>query len=331
MRNGRPRPVGPAGRMAAMIAICLLLSFTMEGCRILSSPLDYVYVDMASPVWLSDGWVYLMHRNSSDAPFEVWRQHPDGSGRAVLRLPRVSGCAEPLVQSLFHAPNGHLGVQVGCSGDDINSRLLEYLDAATYRQLGDVAYVSNAWWTADPDLGYVEQSTKSCLGIAPVRRGAIARFPGAIEVDGRTWWIEPEGSSYDCSGMGLAKSPVTNSDGSALIFLASSGRTKSPSLPRNDATIPWSLCLWNRGSSAPTVVGGGLKGADRVRLLPNGKEAIVSTWGKSSGELVSVNLKSGASRNVAAGIKAADFDVAPDGHSLFVLMASGNTKVVMID
>jgi hypothetical protein len=312
-------------RIATAVSVAVACLSLASCTRVLGS-VEQVDVTVLDVVWLSDGWIYFMRQASSDAPWEVWRRHPDGSGQTRFAAPTRSECPSSTFVFLFDGPHGGLGVGTGCP-KAADTYLDEYsTDGQRSEALGSIPHAVGVTWRDGDRGGYAERIVGPCWGIVPLSGSSRVKLVGPVVLNGVKWSIDPSQENYACDGKGKAKSPVVTPDGDSLYFLASGETIDDPAEGRNSYRLSWQLCRWDSGQQQPTMVGPPLKGAGVVRLSDDNSHAAVSVHGtRNAVELI--DLKSGVTKELLRGVDVVGFDLSPDGRSLVVATTSGGFQM----
>ena len=72
----------------------------------------------STPVWLADGWIYVLRSDPSHGPNdEAWRTRPDGKAERV-NLPADPQCQRTTYRNLQALPDGRLGAGRWCAMED---------------------------------------------------------------------------------------------------------------------------------------------------------------------------------------------------------------------
>jgi hypothetical protein len=304
----------------------------LAGCGVLSDeplpgqPMDAPPGWLASPVWHSDGWVYVLRPDRAGhvartPTTELWRVHPEG-GSELLDVSGPPECQVTRYGSLHGLPDGRLGLLRQCSPpleqDDVEARR----DLVAYDPVdGSVEELvrlprggfSTVTWLGDMSGGFVDHRGSTCPGLAPFDREGLARFDGPLTVDGRTWRLDESVHvtvGRDCSGDGKARTPWML-PGGELLFVAAPGAQGRSGAARDRAR--WGLYEWvpDGGQEPRRVVSGFTRLGGVESVLADGSVLVNATWRGRDG-VHRVELDTGAVRLVQRG-PVAGFVVSPDG------------------
>jgi hypothetical protein len=315
----------------AVLAIVEVLALiaavsSLAACTRIGNAIAQVDVSVSNPVWLRDGWIYFLRQANSDAPWQIWRSHPDGSKQSQFAAPALPACPHTTFVFLFEGPHGRVGAGTSCPGDK-EKNLVEYsTDGSSAASLGTVPYAIAATWRDGEKGGYVEQITESCWGIAPLDDAASITFTEPISLNGLRWSVNPRTINYACDHIGKAKSPAVTRDGGSVYFLASADESDDSLDGRNAYTLSWRLYRWDKNASLPVMIGPVLTGANGLRLAPDDLRAAVAVHGPRQGITI-VNLKDGSTTDMFAGVNVRGLDFSPDGRAIVALTISGSVEI----
>lgn len=327
--GGPPATAGRGYRWFSIrtVLVCLIMPLVLSACGAVES-IRNIDVSVNDPVWLRDDWIYYLRQSNSDAPWEIWRRRPDGSGNARFAASVPTVCPHPTFVFLFKGPNGGLGAGLKCAGQGGQTELMEYSGGQATRPLGEFPDADAATWRGGGGGGgYVEQMTQSCWGITPVGADLPVTFAEPMSLNGVTWIVDPSKSNYACEHSASTKSPAINADGSSVYFLATTDMPPNP-VERNADSLSWRLCRWDKGARQPVVVGPTLTGANNLRLTPDGRRGAVDVHAPGNSGLYIVRLADGKASRLMPGEDIVGMDFSPDGHRLVVINTSDDIKVI---
>ena len=314
-------------RAAMSCALAGAAGAGLAGCGTVPNPLTLDVV-ISSPVWLADGWIYFLRQESSDAPFNIWRRHPDGSDQGLFASPAPAACPHTPMLFLFSGPHGRLGAGVSCAGERRGTSLVEYSnDGRTTTELATVDNAVAATWRAGTSRAYVEQINSSCVGVAPLEDGKLGSFPAPMSMDGLTWPLDPGATNYSCSGTGHAYSPAVTKDGRSVYFLAASDPYKELDSHGADA-LKWRVFRWDVGAAQPVEIGPVLMGGAGLRLTPDDQSLVVVARIDGVSGILLINVKDGTVKTISTDLDVSEIDLSPDGRMLVVLTKSDRVEIV---
>jgi hypothetical protein len=277
---------------------------------------------LSSPVWLADGWTYVVLDDPKSGPDnEVWRTKTGGKAERVT-LPDESGCRRTTVRNLQALPDGRLGLGRWCSMEDPKQDYFDLVayDPATARMeplavLGGTP-ASDVAWAPGLREGYVSHGTGICAGIARLSRDGAGRMAEPVTFDGHTWvvdftWFRQAGAV--CTDDGRVERPVLRKDGKSLLLFASPTSQGKEGDSRMDQ--PWNLYQWTPGVGQPAPVAKGFGDPLGAWLAPDDRSLIVATRRESQYGVWRIDAESGSVTQLALG-RSVGVTVSPDGKQL---------------
>jgi hypothetical protein len=303
----------------------------LAGCGVLSDeplpgqPMDAPPGWLHSPVWHSDGWVYVLRPDRAGhvartPTTELWRVHPEG-GSELLDVSGPPECQVTRYDSLHGLPDGRLGLMRHCS-PPLETDVEGWRDLVAYDPVdGSMEELvrlprgafSRVTWLDDMSGGFVDRFSSTCPGLAPFDREGLGRFDGPLTVDGRTWRLDESVHvtvGRDCTGDGMAKEPKVL-PGGELVFAAAPGAQGRSGRARE--RVRWGLYVWSPdGGQEPRRVVSGFTRLGAINgVLADGSVLVNATWRGRDG-VFRVELDSGAVRMVQRG-GISGFALSPDG------------------
>jgi hypothetical protein len=333
-------------RRVLMIGGAVMALFAMAACggpahQPQSAGLPGTVLDVpdgaySTPVWLADGWIYVLRSDPSHGPNnEVWRTRPGGKAERV-NLPAESGCQRTTYRNLQALPDGRLGAGRWCGMEDPrqDSYNLIAFDPSTAKTerlaaLGNTPATDVAW---EPGLqeGYVSHGTGFCAGIARLSRAGAQRLGDPVTFDGHSWVVDFtwfRDPAMQCTADGRVQGQILRKDGKSLVLFASpTSQGKEGTARLNE---PWNLYRWTPGAGEPVSVVKGLGNPLGAALAPDDQSVFVATRWRARDGVWRVDLQSGDINQVAQG-RAVAVGVSPDGKHLvavFQLAKDGDFDV----
>ncbi len=295
------------------------------------SPIDAPQGALSSPVWLADGWIYVLRDDPTLGPREeVWRTRQAGKAER-LNLPDQPGCRVTGYQRLQALPDGRLGIERLCLMEDPRQ---DYFDLVAYEpstaKVEPLVRLSNmanqVTWAPGLQEGYVSHSDAICVGIARFTRNGAERIPDPVTFDGHRWVIDSawfSEAAADCTADGQANLPVLRKDGKSLLIFASP--TSQGESGGSRTRHPWNLYRWTPGVDQPRSVVKGFGPPLAAVITPDDRSLLVATQWKSQDGIWRVDLQSGEVTSVSAG-KGLGVTVSPDGKKIAAVFESGDTE-----
>jgi hypothetical protein len=275
-----------------------------------------------TPVWLADGWIYVLRSDPSYGPNnEVWRTRPGGKGERV-NLPAEPGCQRTTYRNLQPLPDGRLGAGRWCAMEDPRQDFYDLIafDPSTAKTedlavLGGTPATDVAW---APGLqeGYVSHGTGICAGIARLSRAGAQRIADPVTFDGHTWVVDFtwfRDPAAECTDDGRVQRQFLRKDGKSLVLFASPTSQGKQGGAR--LSEPWNLYRWTPGAGEPVSVVKGLGDPLAVALAADDRSVLVATRYRARYGVWRVDLQSGDINQVAEG-RAVGVGVSPDGRHL---------------
>ncbi|GHJ45464.1 hypothetical protein Cs7R123_28060 [Catellatospora sp. TT07R-123] len=274
---------------------------------------------LSSPVWLADGYIYLLHGDPGYGPdTQLWRTREGGKAER-LNPPAEAGCEHTDYRNLQALPDGRLGLGRWCGMEDPRKDHFDLiaLDPSTGK-VEELAVLGgtpagNVAWAPGLQTGYVAHSTAICAGIAGLSRDGAQRMPEPVTFDGHTWAVDFtwfRDAAAECTADGRADTPMLRKDGKSLVLFAS---PTSQGKSGNDRTgQPWNLYRWTPGAGQPSAVVTGLGDPLGAWLDPDDRSVLVSARWQSKYGIWRVDLASGAVTEVSPG-RSIGVTMSPDG------------------
>jgi hypothetical protein len=272
-----------------------------------------------SPVWLADGWIYVLRSDPSYGPnSEIWRTRPGGKAERV-NLPAESGCQRTTYRNLQALPDGRLGAGRWCAMEDPRKDFYDLIafDPSTAKTerlvvLGGTP-ASDVAWAPGLQEGYVSHGTGICMGIAGLSRAGAQRLADPVTFDGHTWvvdftWFRDPGA--ECTNDGRVGRQLLRKDGKSLVLFASPTSQGKQGTAR--LSEPWNIYRWTPGAGEPVSVVKGLGDPLGAALAPDDRSVLVATRWRARYGVWQVDLQSGDISQVAEG-RVVDVAVSPDG------------------
>ncbi|MEV8517458.1 hypothetical protein [Dactylosporangium sp. NPDC051484] len=328
--NDKAQGVGPfrLGTLCRRLSIGLAALIMASGCGLTSlAAVDRTDTD---PVWLTDGWVYFLHQDSSDAPWQIWRRRPDGSAAGLFAAVKPDPCPASASVFLFEGSSGRLGAGYSCDFTRLDTTLVEYsADGRETTTLAIQPTARAASWRGGPSAAYLEVLNSSCWGIVPMRNGTPSVFPAPVTLAGLSWPLDPASSANRCDSRGISRAPAVTRDGKTVYFLISAaGGAK---VGQDVGSIPWRLASWVTGEPQPSIGTDVLVGASSLVLSPDDKTAAVAVDGPGGPHLLTIALATGQTKQVGARINATGLSFSPDGKQLIASTVEGDLTTVSPD
>lgn len=276
----------------------------------------------ASPVWLADGWIYVMRADPNHGPNrEVWRTRPGGKAERV-DVPAEPGCQRTTYRNLQALPDGRLGAGRWCAMEDPRQDFYDLIafDPSTAKtehlaRLGGTP-ASDVAWAPGLQEGYVSHGTGICAGIARLTRAGAQRLADPVTFDGHTWVVDFtwfRDPAQECTNDGRVQRQLLRKDGKSLVLFASPTSQGKKGMARTNE--PWNLYRWTPGAGEPVPVVKGLGDPLGIALAPDDRSILVATRWRARYGIWRVDLQSGDMKQVTEG-RSVGLAVSPDGRQL---------------
>jgi hypothetical protein len=286
--------------------------------------------DYAGVAWPQRDWIVVSVDPHSGLPgWQLWRMHPDGSGKSPIALPSIPGCNRSQDTRLSSLGDGRVVVLRTCTV--LNSRPAGVVDVLAVDPASGHTTVlvptmefgpKQVAWSLALQRGLADQNSGICATIAAIDVAGAHYLPIRLNDFGQSWRLDDPAfvSGAECDSTGRLGFPAIAPDGHSVALLESATPGVVGAARLDHAWFLTSVDLRNLGPPTPL---GALTVSDPRSMSWGATGVLFAGLVGSRGGVWLYHPEVRTPRMVASG-NAVDGQLSPDGLQAIVLLEDAN-------